>query len=118
MVILNLPYPPSVNAYWLTSGKRKYISKRGREFKDAVANQVIEYRCPKLGDMKIQVTINLGPRNKKLMDIDNCCKAVLDSLQDAGVFNDDSQVWKLTVERDAPFPPKGYCHVIIEPYED
>ena len=37
MITLELPYPVSVNAYWLASGTRRYISKRGREFKNSVA---------------------------------------------------------------------------------
>jgi len=116
LIILYLPYPPSVNAYWLTTGRRKYISKRGREFKQMVAEYVIEKKIPKLGDIPIQVDIILRPRSKKLMDIDNCAKAILDSLQDAGVFDNDSQVWKLTIERGIR-QTGGGCVVMIEEYK-
>jgi Holliday junction resolvase RusA-like endonuclease len=33
------------------------------------------------------------------MDIDNCCKSILDALQDAGLYNDDKQVYRLAIER-------------------
>lgn len=117
MLILYLPYPPSVNAYWLTSGRRKYLSKRGRDFKEQVQEYVIANQVPKLGDIPIQVDIILRPRSKKLMDIDNCAKAVLDSLQDAGVFDNDSQVWKLTIERGIKHTG-GSCVVMIDEYKE
>ena len=117
MLLLNLPYPPSVNSYWLTSGRRKFLSTRGREFKQAVAEYVIEHNVPKLGLRKLSVDIILRPRGKKIMDVDNCAKAILDSLQDAGVFYDDSQVWKLTIERGIPRKGGG-CVVMINDYEE
>ena len=116
MLILYLPYPPSVNAYWLTSGMRKYLSKRGRDFKEQVQDYVVVHRIPKLGDIPISVDIILRPRSAKLMDIDNCAKAVLDSLQDAGVFDNDSQVWKLTIERGIKHTG-GSCVVMIDEYK-
>ena len=117
MLILYLPYPPSVNNYWITSGNRKFLSKRGREFKEQVAAYVIEKNVPKLGEMAVQIDIILRPRNKRLMDIDNSCKAILDSIQDAGIIDDDSQVWKLTVERGITHTG-GSCVVMIEEYKE
>lgn len=117
MIILYLPYPPSVNNYWITSGNRKFLSKRGREFKEQVAAYVIEKNVPKLGEMAVQIDIILRPRNKRLMDIDNSCKAILDSIQDAGIIDDDSQVWKLTVERGITHTG-GSCVVMIEEYKE
>ena len=117
MLILYLPYPPSVNNYWITSGNRKFLSKRGREFKEQVAAYVIEKNVPKLGEMAVQIDIILRPRNKRLMDIDNSCKAILDSIQDAGIIDDDSQVWKLTIERGITHTG-GSCVVMIEEYKE
>jgi crossover junction endodeoxyribonuclease RusA len=117
LLILYLPYPPSVNNYWITSGNRKFLSKRGREFKEQVAAYVIEKNVPKLGEMAVQIDIILRPRNKRLMDIDNSCKAILDSIQDAGIIDDDSQVWKLTIERGITHTG-GSCVVMIEEYKE
>jgi len=117
LIILYLPYPPSVNNYWITSGNRKFLSKRGREFKEQVAAYVIEKNVPKLGEMAVQIDIILRPRNKRLMDIDNSCKAILDSIQDAGIIDDDSQVWKLTIERGITHTG-GSCVVMIEEYKE
>lgn len=112
-VVMKLPYPPSVNVYWRKRGSITYVSKKGKEFKTAVAEYVVEHNVPKLGDADIEVAIVLRPRTRtKFMDIDNCCKAVLDSCQDAGVFDDDNQVSKLMVER-GDYIKGGACVVVI-----
>jgi crossover junction endodeoxyribonuclease RusA len=110
--ILEFPYPPSVNAYWLQSGRRRYISKRGVEFKSAVAN--ICNGLQGFGDSQVEVSIVLYPRDKRLLDIDNCCKAILDSMQ-GYMYEDDQQVWKLTVERGEKIK-NGGCKVTINKY--
>jgi len=109
---LQFPYPPSVNSYWLQSGNRRYISKRGVEFKTAVAN--ICKGLPSFGDDPIEMSIILFPRDKRLLDIDNCCKAILDSMQ-GHLYNDDQQVWKLTIERGEKIKHGG-CQVTIKRY--
>lgn len=114
MLTINLPYPPSVNTYWLTSGKRRYISKRGMEFKRAVAEICAE--LPSFLDARIQVSVVFHPRDKRLMDLDNSLKAIGDSLQDAGMFEDDSQIWKWTIERGEKVKGGG-CTVVISQYQ-
>jgi hypothetical protein len=37
---LTLPYPPSVNHYWGQSGKRRFIGKKGKEFRARVVEIV------------------------------------------------------------------------------
>lgn len=112
-VILTLPYPPSVNVYWRKRGKVTYLSQRGRLFKTAVAEYVAQHNIMKFGSSEVEVMIVLRPRRKAgFMDIDNCCKAVLDSCQDAGVFDDDNQVTKLTVERGT-YIKGGACVVVV-----
>ena len=113
MIILDLPYPPSINNYWLTSGHRRYISKRGLEFRKAVWLYCLEWKVRKLGDQAVMVHIVLRPRSKKLMDIDNCAKAILDSLEHAGIINSDVQVERLVIERGHPVKGGG-CRVLIE----
>lgn len=109
---LELPYPPSVNSYWLQSGNRRYISKRGQKFKADVSNICIGMQG--FGDDPVEISIILYPRDKRLLDIDNCCKAILDSLQ-GFIYNDDQNVWKLTIERGQKIK-NGGCSVTIKPY--
>lgn len=114
MITLKLPYPPSVNSYWLTSGKRRYISKRGMEFKAAVVE--ICQSIPGFGSAAVEVSVIFHPRDKRIMDLDNSLKAIGDSLQDAGMFDDDAQIWKLTIERGKKIKGGG-CTVAIWLYE-
>ena len=114
MLTINLPYPPSVNTYWLTSGKRRYISKRGMEFKAAVVE--ICQNLPSFGTAAVEVSVLFHPRDKRIMDLDNSLKAIGDSLQDAGMFEDDSQIWKWTIERGEKIKGGG-CTVAIKRYK-
>ena len=112
MITLKLPYPVSVNNYYLASGHRRYISKRGMAFKAAAAEA-----CNGLtgfGSDPVEVSIVLYPRDKRLLDIDNICKCILDSLQ-GYLYEDDQQVWKLTVERAEKIKGGG-CDVTIQKY--
>ena len=114
MITLYLPYPPSINNYWIASGHRRFISQRGRDFKAAVSSYVIEQNIPKLGTIQVNIDIILRPRSKKLMDIYNCIKPILDAVQDAGVIDDDVQVVKLSIERGL-IQKGGGCVVMIIP---
>ena len=99
MIILNLPLPPSVNSYRTIFRGRMGISKAGREFKSQVSDYVVEYRVPKLGDARIEMKVVIYPRDRRRQDISNRIKILEDSLVDAGVFNDDSQIDILFIER-------------------
>jgi crossover junction endodeoxyribonuclease RusA len=113
MIVLDLPYPPSINNYWIASGHRRFISKRGVLFRQSVMEYVMDNEVPKLGDQGLSVHIVLRPRSKKLMDIDNCAKAILDACEHAGIFDSDVQVEKLLIERGLP-KKGGGCVVMIE----
>jgi len=114
LITLYLPYPPSINNYWIASGHRRFISQRGRDFKASVSSYVIEQNIPKLGTIQVNIDIILRPRSKKLMDIDNCIKPILDAIQDAGVIDDDVQVTKVSIERGL-IQKGGGCVVMIVP---
>ena len=75
------------------------LSKAGREYKRAIAEFVSENNVPKYGESKLKITMILQPKDKRKIDIDNRIKCVLDSLQEAGVFDDDFQVDELHVLR-------------------
>ena len=108
----NFPYPPSVNSYWLSAGKRRYISKRGQEFKSAV-REILKDSIG-FGSSPVELQIVFHPRDKRLMDIDNCLKAIQDSMNGI-MYDDDQQVWKITVERGEKIKGGG-CEVTITEY--
>ena len=96
---LILPYPPSVNHYFVERvvGKRvmKFIGQRGKDFRRdtallaAVAMQIY----PKFDanvPLEIFMLVNAPDRRKR--DINNLWKCVEDALQHAGVFPDDNMI--------------------------
>lgn len=87
--------PPSVNNYWHTSGKRRFLSKKAEDFhsyvKTIVPSLMIESR------LKLDVTFYFADR--KIRDIDNYLKATIDSLVKCGFCVDDEQFDELTVRR-------------------
>ena len=101
--ILNLPYPPTVNTYWRNiSNKgrpRVLISKKGREYRQGVHYILNTCDIPDFGDDKLKVSISVNPPDKRRRDLDNLPKAVLDALQKAGVYTDDSNIDDLRIVR-------------------
>jgi crossover junction endodeoxyribonuclease RusA len=99
MTTIKLPYPPSVNTYWRNFRGHTVLSKAGRDFKTAVAECVIAQNIPKFKNKRLEVTLWLYPRSKVVTDLDNRLKAVLDGLEDAGVYDNDGQIDVLMIQR-------------------
>ena len=94
-----LPYPPSVNNYWHTSGKRRYISPAGKKFTEEVAVNVYEQGYKRFGDKSLGISVMIHPRSKRRFDLDNTLKAILDALMKAGCYDDDSQFEYIEIAR-------------------
>lgn len=90
-VELSLPYPPSVNTYWGFHGHRRFLTKKALEFKKLVANEV-HSQPTRFGDQKLSVSLELYPPDRRVRDIDNPVKPLLDSLVQSGLFDDDKQI--------------------------
>ena len=50
------------------------------------------------------------------MDISNSIKGIEDALQDAGMFDNDQQVWKITIQRGKQ-KKGGGCVVTIKEFQ-
>lgn len=97
---LELPYPPSVNHYWIHCGRRVVLGPKGRLYRLAVHTLVDKYRrrlliFPELlGRLKIE--IDVYPPDRRRRDLDNLPKAIQDALQTGsgwtGVYRDDCQI--------------------------
>lgn len=103
MIELTLPYPPSANTYWRhpTSGKlagRHLLSEKGRAYREAV-KAVCWQKGVKPLACRVMVEVLVFPPDRRRRDLDNVLKGTLDSLTAGGVWADDSQIDKLTVER-------------------
>lgn len=116
MICLKLPFSPSVNTYYRKFNNRMVMSPKGREFKKTV-KQIIDDQelSGSFGpDDRLKVEIDLSAPTRRKYDIDNRIKAVLDSLQDSGVFEDDEQIDCLVVNRKPITQREGYAIVKIE----
>lgn len=85
---LTIPYPPSVNRYWLTArGGRRFLSKQARLFKEQV-KQLVGNQQILTGPVSLSIDVF---RPRKRGDLDNVMKAILDSFNGL-LYKDDGQV--------------------------
>ena len=97
MIELTLPFPPSVNTYWRTFQGRMLISKKGREYRKAVADEIVLQKGNKHLKGKIKMTIEAWRPDNRRRDLDNLLKAPLDALTHAGVYEDDQLIVDLRI---------------------
>jgi crossover junction endodeoxyribonuclease RusA len=95
---LELPYPPTVNTYWRRKGRQVFITPRGQLFRESVWLIAKAKRIQPIAG-RLSVELDMYPPDQRQRDIDNVCKAVLDALQHAGVYEDDGQIDRLLVQR-------------------
>lgn len=98
---MEIPWPPSANRYWRNVKGRTVVSKEARIYKSTICKLAKTWKNPCLGG-RLQVCMAAFPPDKRRRDLDNLNKIVLDSLQKAGLYNDDSQIDYLSIERHEP----------------
>ena len=86
------------------------ISERGRKFLKEVKLTVGAVTA-QVG--RLRVEIEVYPPDRRKRDIDNVCKATLDALAKAGVYQDDSQIDILVVIRRG-IVPDGCLQIKVE----
>ena len=109
---LQLPLPPSVNTYWRNFRGRTILSKGGRDYKLAVQEYVTVNKIPSFGDARLQAIITIFPRDRRKQDLDNRLKSLLDSLENAGIYDSDSQFDKIEIARGV-IKTGGGCTIVI-----
>lgn len=87
--------PPSVNHYWLASGKKRFLSARAKEFIRVVS--LIVKSKHSVERLKLAATLHFPDR--RCRDIDNHLKAILDALVKSGLCVDDEQFDEIVVKR-------------------
>ena len=101
MITLELPYPPSINHYYSYYRGRPVLSRDARTYRHQVRAVARALKIEPILE-PLAVRIDIHPPDKRRRDADNLQKPVLDALQHAGVFWDDSQVvWLLTVKHES-----------------
>ena len=95
-LVIELPFPPTLNTYWRHVGLNVLISAEGRRYRKRVGFYVLKKRMaeeltlPMLGRLGLQIEAH--PPDKRQRDLDNLPKAIQDSLQAAGVYQNDFQI--------------------------
>jgi crossover junction endodeoxyribonuclease RusA len=115
MIILDLDYPPSANTYWRHARGRHYIGEKGLAFRASVISIVATHK-QKAPDGRLELGVMLYPPDRRRRDIDNVCKALLDSMTYSGLIEDDSLIDKLTIERGA-MVKGGKCRIYLSEYK-
>lgn len=111
-----LPWPLSVNSMYRNTNRGTLLSARGREwFRDAqgsLLSQKVHGICV---EGPSHVSVALCPPTKRLYDIDNKGKALLDALVKGAVILEDNcnHVRKLTLEHipEAETQPGAYITI-------
>ena len=117
MIIIVTPHPPSVNHYYgqARSGKR-YIKPAGIEYRIATKEYVDRHKLVAPAGF-LQVGIQVYPPDNRRRDMDNLLKATLDSLQHAGVYEDDSLIHDLRLVK-MPVVKGGMLRIFISPFRE
>ena len=101
MLQIVLPWPPSVNHYWASNGKRRFITQRGVDYRRDVSSIAMAQFGSNFSPLtgRLTVRIEVYPPDRRTRDLDNLCKAPLDALAHAGIYVDDSQIDVLILAR-------------------
>ena len=103
---LYLPWPPSVNNYYVKTKRGVFISAKGRKFRDqtaeAIAQQVPGLTIP--SDDRLLLEVVLFPPDARIRDVDNYNKSLLDAIKHSGLLPDDQQLDQLFVYRGSKVP--------------
>ena len=98
--VLRCPWPPSVNRIWRSVNGRAILSADYRAWRKAASQELmlVQRARPQLGP--VEITIELCPPNKRVIDIDNRAKACIDLLVSCGIIeaDDSSVVRKVVIE--------------------
>ena len=104
MVVVTLPWPPTINTYWRRNGSTYFIAKPGIDFRNETIIRCKDFKHAFKPHQKLSVLIECYPPDKRKRDLDNLTKGILDALgkKAAHVYEDDNQIDKLVLWRCMP----------------
>jgi crossover junction endodeoxyribonuclease RusA len=96
VLTFTLPYPPTANKYWRNVKGKMVVSASARAYKEEVGWLLkLKIKEPLSGAVYVKVRIF---RPRKIGDLDNTLKVLLDALKGI-VFLDDDQVVEIRANR-------------------
>lgn len=87
--------PPTVNTYWRANGNRRFITPKGVAFK----RDMQLFIKPLMTQKRLSIEVELSYPDRRVRDLDNSLKALLDSLVSSGLCLDDSQFDQILIRR-------------------
>ena len=112
---LELPWPPSNNTYYRHVGRRTLLSLKAHEYRKKIVALVSAKKFTVFTG-PVELYAEFYPPDRRRRDLDNLLKALQDSLQYAGLYEDDSQIVHLDVTRKEPLRPDGLAYIRIKDY--
>lgn len=111
---IDLPLPPSTNAIW-RRGKHGgvYLAPAVRAFRDEVAWS-IRAAGVKRFEGAIRIVATFHPADKRVFDVDNRIKSLLDALVYADLLEDDRFVTDIHAKKGEVLKPDG--KTVLEVY--
>ena len=116
-------WPVSLNSTWRPNNRGRFcLNQKAVEYREKLVETVKAARdAGKLPPTPIleSVTVCMAfyPADNRVRDIDNLCKNVFDSMNNAKVWNDDSQVNRLYLVMCRPSKP-AHVKIFIVPSGD
>lgn len=109
-----LPFPPTVNNYYSRSKHAGvFISQKGRKYRAQVEEAVVQ-QCPGLHITdRMLVEVVLFPPDKRVRDVDNYNKSLLDALSHAGLWEDDQLIDQLFMYRGEVRSRRGIAYIRV-----
>ena len=98
-MVITVPWPPSINFYYIRIRTRVILHKRVNEFRKEVCYLLNNIDGKFSSEDRLSIKITLNPPNKRKFDLDNRLKGLLDALEYAGIFPNDEQIDNLFVTR-------------------
>ena len=101
---IEMPFPPSLNAYYRNTSRGVLISSQGRAYRARVQAHLLSQRLNSQGvtlpfTVPVGITIMVFAVDHRRRDLDNLLKATLDALTHNKIWHDDSLVDYLEIER-------------------
>lgn len=109
---LELPYPPTINHYFGQRGKIRFLTAKGRKFREEVLQIVKENKLDNDVDAPLKLYVAFCPPDRRKRDIDNPLKPLLDALEHADVYTNDVNIVELHVHK-LPFNGKDNSNCVI-----
>lgn len=97
--MLSIPYPPSGNHMWKKGQGNTYLTKQAIAYYSHVA-WIIKSTGLAMGlECRLDVEVDIYPPDKRKRDLSNVIKVVEDACTKAGLWQDDSQIDRLVLQR-------------------